>query len=137
MAVALPDSFPVILPYRYVEIEGASDLKKEDLTQLAFFNYFENDASSFTSSNDILNQVWDMCKYSQKATSFAGYYVDGDRERIPYEADAYLNQLSHYAVDNEYAIARKTIEYFMGNPTADKADSFHHHKGTDDSAGDA
>ena len=70
-----------------------------------------------TSSDSILNQVWELCKYSQKATSFAGYYVDGDRERIPYEADAYLNQLSHYSVDNEYAIARKTIEYFMDFPT--------------------
>ena len=117
MAVALPDSFPVILPFRYVEIEAENKLEAENLTQLAYFNYFENDASSFTSSNDILNQVWDMCKYSQKATSFAGYYVDGDRERIPYEADAYLNQLSHYSVDNEYAIARKTIEYFMVKPT--------------------
>ncbi|NQU55432.1 MAG: family 78 glycoside hydrolase catalytic domain [Bacteroidetes bacterium] len=116
-AVALPDSFPVIFPFRYVEIEGAKDLKAEDLTQLAYFNYFDNSSSSFKSSNEILNQVWDLCKYSIKATTFAGYYVDGDRERIPYEADAYLNQLSHYSVDNEYSIARKTIEYFMDFPT--------------------
>ncbi len=117
VAVALPDSFPVITPFRYVEIEGAEDLRAEDLTQVAYFTYFNDKASSFSCSNDILNQVWDLCKYSQKATSFAGYYVDGDRERIPYEADAYLNQLSHYSVDNEYAIARKTIEYFMDFPT--------------------
>ena len=44
-------------------------------------------------------------------------YVDGDRERIPYEADAYLNQLSHYTTDREYAMARRTIEYFMEHPT--------------------
>lgn len=117
VAVALPDSFPVITPFRYVEIEGAKNLQKSDLTQIAYFNYFDNKTSSFTSSDSILNQVWELCKYSQKATSFAGYYVDGDRERIPYEADAYLNQLSHYSVDNEYAIARKTIEYFMDFPT--------------------
>ena len=117
MAVALPDSFPVITPFRYIEVEGAGNLKADDLTQVAYFSYFDDNASSFTSSNDILNQVWDMCKYSIKATSFAGYYVDGDRERIPYEADAYLNQLSHYSVDNEYAMARKTIEYFMDYPT--------------------
>ncbi len=126
MAVALPDSFPVILPFRYVEISQDSDrdsdfpkseISAQDLTQIAYFNYFDDNTSSFTSSNDILNQVWDLCKYSQKATSFAGYYVDGDRERIPYEADAYLNQLSHYSVDNEYSIARKTIEYFMDFPT--------------------
>ncbi|HSO85100.1 MAG TPA: family 78 glycoside hydrolase catalytic domain, partial [Draconibacterium sp.] len=116
-AVALPDSFPVVTPFRYVEIEGANNLKSEDLTQIAYFNYFDNNTSSFTSSDTILNPVWDLCKYSQKATSFTGYYIDGDRERIPYEADAYLNQLSHYSVDNEYAIARKTIEYFMEFPT--------------------
>ncbi|HSM47924.1 MAG TPA: sulfatase/phosphatase domain-containing protein, partial [Draconibacterium sp.] len=126
-AVALPDTFPVILPFRYVEIEGAkdfdfpksklNDLKPEDLTQIAYFNYFDNNTSAFASSDTILNAVWEMCKYSQKATSFAGVYIDGDRERIPYEADAYLNQLSHYSVDNEYAIARRTIEYFMDFPT--------------------
>jgi arylsulfatase A-like enzyme len=116
-AVALPDSFPVIMPFRYAEIECEENLQAENLTQEAYFNYFEENSSSFTSSNDILNQVWEMCKYSQKATSFAGIYVDGDRERIPYEADAYLNQLSHYSVDNEYAIARRTIEYFMDYPT--------------------
>jgi arylsulfatase A-like enzyme len=127
VAVALPDSFPVITPFRYVEVERDRnldfpksrifELKADDLSQIAFFNYFDNTSSYFTSSDSILNQVWDLCKYSQKATSFAGYYVDGDRERIPYEADAYLNQLSHYSVDNEYAIARKTIEYFMDFPT--------------------
>ena len=116
-AVALPDSFPVVTPFRYVEIECDNQPKKEDLTQVAYFTYFDKNSSSFTSSDTILNQVWEMCKYSQKATSFTGLYIDGDRERIPYEADAYLNQLSHYSVDNEYAMARRTIEYFMKYPT--------------------
>ncbi len=114
IAVSMPDSFPVIFPFRYVEIEGASTvIDPANLQQEAYFNYFEEESSAFESSNDILNQVWDLCKYSMKATTFAGYYVDGDRERIPYEADAYINQLSHYGVDNEYAIGRKTIEYFF------------------------
>ncbi len=124
LAVALPDSFPVIMPFRYAEIERNSEspasefhLQPEDVTQVAYFNYFDETSSSFTSSDSILNQLWEMCKYTQKATTFAGYYVDGDRERIPYEADAYLNQLSHYSVDNEHAIARRTIEYFMEKPT--------------------
>src|SRR5690606_25058274 len=33
------------------------------------------------------------------------------------EADAYINQLSHYSVDNEYSMARNTIEYFIQHPT--------------------
>ena len=58
-----------------------------------------------------------MSKYSIKATSFTGLYVDGDRERIPYEADAYINQLGHYYTDREYSMARRTNEYFIKNPT--------------------
>jgi hypothetical protein len=117
-AVPLPDGFPTLVPYRYAEIEGfEGELKAEDFTQLAFHSYWDEEASSFKSNNDILNQVWDLSKYSIKATTFNGLYVDGDRERIPYEADAYLNQLSHYTTDREYAMARRTIEYFMKNPT--------------------
>ncbi len=117
-AIQLPDSFPVLMPFRYVEIEGAKEnLDANDFIQLFYHSYWEDDASFFTSSDSTLNAVWDLCKYSIKATTFAGLYVDGDRERIPYEADAYLNQLSHYTTDREYAIARKTIEYFMEHPT--------------------
>lgn len=119
LAIALPDSFPVLMPFRYVEVSGAgNNFDPSEMVQVAYFGYFDNSTSSFTSSDPILNQVWDLGKYSMKATSFAGYYVDGERERIPYEADAYLNQLSHYCVDNEYAIGRKTIEYFfVSKPT--------------------
>lgn len=117
-AVPLPDSFPVLIPFRYCEIENAAEpIHADALTQLAYFSYWENDQSYFHSSDTILNQIWDLCKYSIKATTFAGLYVDGERERIPYEADAYLNQLSHYCTDREYSNARQTIEYFMHHPT--------------------
>lgn len=118
LAVHLPDSIPVLMPFRYCEVAGAKEeLRRSDFTQLVYYTYWDEDASYFTSDNDILNQVWEMCRYTMKATSFAGLYVDGDRERIPYEADAYLQQLSHYATDREYAIGRRTIEYFMEYPT--------------------
>lgn len=117
-ALPLPEGFPVLMPFRYVEVQGAQEeITADNFKQLAHFSYWEEEASSFESSDDILNQVWDLCKYSIKATTFNGLYVDGDRERIPYEADAYLNQLSHYTTDREYAIARQTIEYFMEHPT--------------------
>jgi len=78
---------------------------------------FDESASRFNSSSPVLNDVWELCKYSIKATSFCGVYVDGDRERIPYEADAYINQLCHYCVDREYTMARHTHEYLMTHPT--------------------
>lgn len=117
-AVQLPDSFEVLLPFRYVEIEGAQQpIQQGDLRQKAYFHYFDDTLSHFSSSDTVLNQVWDICKYSMKATSFTGLYVDGDRERIPYEADAYINQLGHYCTDREYAMAKQTIEWFMKHPT--------------------
>ncbi|AUS06274.1 sulfatase-like hydrolase/transferase [Pseudotamlana carrageenivorans] len=117
-AIPLPDGFPPLVPFRYAEIEGAqSEIKMNLVKQLAFHTFWDEKASHFKSNNEILNQVWDLCKYSIKATTFNGLYVDGDRERIPYEADAYLNQLSHYTTDREYAMARRTIEYFMKHPT--------------------
>ncbi|MGV8878649.1 MAG: alpha-L-rhamnosidase C-terminal domain-containing protein [Sphingobacteriaceae bacterium] len=117
-AAQLPKSFPVLTPFRYVEISGNSQIiKREDVTQIRYHTYFDDLASAFHSSNNILNQVWDICKYTIKATSFTGLYMDGDRERIPYEGDAYLNQLSHYTTDRAYTIAKNSIEYFMQYPT--------------------
>ncbi|OAV43136.1 sulfatase-like hydrolase/transferase [Lewinella sp. 4G2] len=118
LAVHLPDSIPVLMPFRYCAVAGAGQgLSKTDFTQLVYTSFWDEDASYFTSDNSVLNQVWELCRYSMKATSFANLYVDGDRERIPYEADAYLQQLSHYSTDREYAIGRRTIEYFMEYPT--------------------
>ncbi len=117
-AVILPDTFGVIMPFRYCEIENfPGTLTSKNIIQKAYFWKFNPEVSLFRSSDTILNKVWELCKYSIKASSFAGFYIDGDRERIPYEADAYINQLSHYAVDNEYTLARRTCKHFITNPT--------------------
>jgi len=117
-AVILPDSFGVIMPFRYCELENLTIPLDKIVIQQKVYNYkFNDNASSFNCSDSLLNQIWDLCKYSIKATSFCGMYIDGDRERIPYEADAYINQLSHYCVDNEYTIARRTNQYFINTPT--------------------
>lgn len=117
-AVLVPDSFGVVMPFRYAEIDrAATTIDADDLRQEAYVYYFDEKESQFHSSDTLLNQIWDLCKYSIKMTSFSGLYVDGDRERIPYEADAYINQLGHYGTDEEYAMAKQTIEYFMEHPT--------------------
>jgi hypothetical protein len=117
-AVHLPDSFGVIMPFRYTEIKNARHpISSAEVRQKAYFHSFDESQSDFSCSDTVLNQVWNLCKYSIKATSFAGIYIDGDRERIPYEADAYINQLGHYCTDREYDMAQKTIVHFMSHPT--------------------
>lgn len=117
-AILLPDSMGVILPFRYAEIEKSPvELSTESVFQRVYSYYFDDQTSYFNSSDTLLNQIWEICKYSMKATSFTGLYIDGDRERIPYEGDAYINQLGHYCADREYSMARRTNEYFIHNPT--------------------
>jgi alpha-L-rhamnosidase len=118
IAVPMPKEYPVILPFKYATLLNKGIvIDPKDIYQSRYHVYWDESQSAFASNDTILNQVWDLCKYSIKATSFAGYYIDGDRERIPYEADAYLNQLSHYTTDKEYPLARRTIEWFFEYPT--------------------
>jgi hypothetical protein len=117
-AILMPEYIGEVTPFRYCELENYSEpLNKNQIVQETVFYPFDETESHFTSSDTVLNQVWDLCKYSIKATSFCGTYVDGDRERIPYEADAYINQLGHYGVAREYSMARYSEEYLINRPT--------------------
>ncbi len=117
-AILLPPEFGVVMPFRYVEVEECPYPVTDDtIRQIAVHYPFDMKASAFVSSDKVLDKVYSFSKYSIKATSFAGVYVDGDRERIPYEADAYFNQLCHYCVDREFMLARYSHEYLMLHPT--------------------
>ncbi|MBM3852195.1 MAG: alpha-L-rhamnosidase [Verrucomicrobia bacterium] len=114
-AILTPAEWGVLTPFRWIEIEGwPGELDRSQiLRRAAFASTWDDSAAHFSSSNELLDRVWELCRYSIKATTFAGLYVDGDRERIPYEADAYLNQLSHYAVDRDVQMARDTYDHLM------------------------
>lgn len=117
-AVLMPDYIGEVAPFRYCQIENyAGSVSAGDVVRLTVTYPFDTRASHFVSDNAALNEVWDMCRYTIEATSALGIYIDGDRERIPYEADAIINQLGHYAVDSEYAMARRSSEYLLQHPT--------------------
>lgn len=118
-AVLTPETWRPVMPFRWVEIEGvAADFPFELIRRRAAYSKtWNDDASAFDCSDETLNRLWDLCKYSIKATTFAGVYVDGDRERIPYEADAYLNQLSHYTTDDNVKMGARTFDWLMENGT--------------------
>ncbi|HLK61733.1 MAG TPA: family 78 glycoside hydrolase catalytic domain, partial [Chthonomonadaceae bacterium] len=114
----MPDAIGPVMPYRYVELENyPATPDKRAITQVTAHYPFDDEAAAFTSSDPRLNAVWDLCRYSMKATSCFGVYVDGDRERTPYEADAYINQLGHYGSDREFTLARYSLETLILEPT--------------------
>ncbi|NQW51507.1 MAG: hypothetical protein HQ465_09740, partial [Rhodospirillales bacterium] len=120
-AVTTPAEWGTLLPFRWVEVEGWPEDALVYLAQIrrqaAFARDWSDDSSAFACSNRLLNEIWELSRYSIKATTFAGIYVDGDRERIAYEADAYLNQISHQACDPDPALARATFDHLLERPT--------------------
>lgn len=113
----LPKHIMEVAPFRYAEIVAPpSPITAADVRQLALFYHFDDEAARFRCNDDALNKVWDLCKYTLKATSFLSLYSDGNRERMPYEADAYIQQLGHYCVDREYTIQRYTHHFLIYHP---------------------
>ncbi|NBP79459.1 hypothetical protein EBU58_01805, partial [bacterium] len=118
-AALTPSAWGSVMPFRWIEVEGVDDdFPFERIRRrAAFSSTWDDSAASFACSEPLLNEIWELCRYSIKATTFAGVYVDGDRERIPYEGDAYLNQLSHFATDTDVTMARRTFDWLMENGT--------------------
>ena len=113
-----PASIGNVMPFRYVEVLNSPvALTAAAASQVAVTYPFDPASSSFSSSNANLDAIWNLAKHTIFATTFAGLYLDGDRERTPYEADATIHQLGHYAVDRQFAIARASHEYLLTHPT--------------------
>lgn len=114
--VKMPVEIGEVTPFRYAEIEGLGP-ESIALSRLFVHAPFDDTAGDFACSDDGLNAVWDLCKHTIKATTAFGVYIDGERERIPYEADAYINMLSHYACDLDPRVARATVDHLLAHPT--------------------
>jgi hypothetical protein len=114
----LPYNINGVIPFKFVEVsEGCNESIESSLQQIALTYTFKNNSSYFKSDNNTLNEVYDLSKHTIKATSFAGLYIDGYRELKPYEADSFINQLGHYAIDSDYLLARETQEFLLSNGT--------------------
>ena len=108
----LPAACPSeIAPFRYAEINHYYG--KATVRRRVYFDDFDDDAAFFESSDGNLNKVWEFCKYSMKAPSCFGIYVDGERERQAFEGDCYINALGAYCSGGGYEIARRTLEFMI------------------------
>ena len=111
----MPPEDNEIMPFRYAEVCGeAANIR---CSREAFYGNFNDEAADFKSSDPALNTLWDFCKYSIKATNAFDCFVDGHRERLPYEGDTYINQLGYFCCDNDYDKARRTIDHLLTYPT--------------------
>jgi len=106
----MPLQMPEVIPFRYCVIKAIPGLKINHIVQKALYVEFNPNASSFTCSDDRLNQIYELCKYSTISNTFNGDYANSERERMMYEADCYIQQMCHYAIDRDFATARYSAE---------------------------
>ncbi|PJJ81146.1 alpha-L-rhamnosidase [Salinibacterium amurskyense] len=104
--------------FRYLEILDAPEpVTAENLQALALVYPFNEEASTFTSSDDNLNQVYSLSKNSIEALN-ANFYTDSwTRERINYEADGYLQLKSSLYLMEDLSLGRYSMDYFANNRT--------------------
>lgn len=118
----MPSGRPA-MPFRYLEIDGwRGSLNPGEIVLEAVV---ANEAMatgriSFTGNSETarkLNRLMELGEHTMEATSFMGIFVDGDRERIPYEADGLINQLGWYVTTGDWKVPRRTIEALLRQPS--------------------
>ena len=114
----MPEHMPEVIPFRYCEIVCENEsISLTSAKQMALTTLFDEEASSFSSDIKLLNDVYNLCQYSVIANTFNGDYAASQRERMMYEADAYIHQMGHYAVDREFSVARFSLKNMIYHAT--------------------
>ncbi len=114
----MPEHMPEVIPFRYCEIVCEDEpISLTSAKQMALTTLFDEEASSFSSDMNLLNDVYNLCQYSVIANTFNGDYAASQRERMMYEADAYIHQMGHYAVDREFSVARYSLKNMIFHAT--------------------
>ena len=110
--------FGRVMPFRWLEVVAAPfEIKLDNVRQVPVHYPYDMAESSFKCDSDALNRVYGFCKHSIRATTYMGMFVDGDRERLPYEADSFITQLSTYAITADDTLVRRTIEHLSTHTT--------------------
>ncbi|KFI50316.1 family 78 glycoside hydrolase catalytic domain [Bifidobacterium biavatii] len=71
----------------------------------------------FTSSDPQLDAVWRLSAHTIAAFNGNIYADSWTRERAPYEADAWIQQRAHLALDSAPSLGRYTVDYLIANRT--------------------
>lgn len=104
--------------FRYAEIIGwHGKLSSENIRAIAVNMPFNDKDSKFSCSSPKLENVWNLCKNTIKYTTMDVYQDCPSRERIAYEADSYINMLTHFSVEGNTTTAKRTFAYLLKHPT--------------------
>lgn len=104
--------------FRYVDLYCENiKFSKDNIKGRAIRQAFDDAESEFVSSNQLLNDIYGLCKYTIKATNQNLYVDSQSRERGAYEGDLWINMMASYAFEDKYSLARVSLEYLEENRT--------------------
>lgn len=99
--------------FRYAEIISDSDCIDVDSVYMIVRHHpFDDDAHSFNCSNELLNDIWDMCAHGVKIGTQEFYLDCPSREKGQYLGDFMVTGLSHMYLTGDYKMYRKTLMEF-------------------------
>ena len=104
--------------FRYVTIYGyPGSLTESEISGIQTGVVDGGETASFSSDQQLLNQIFDLTNYSYQATAADTISDSITRERRPYEGDNLVTQDLAYSVSEDYLTARNTWNYLLANPT--------------------
>jgi len=80
------------------------------------YPWYEED-SSFSSSNDTLNAVYNLCRYTVHSAALDTYTDSNTRERTPYEADGIIAATGRIMVQRDVLFPRHSHSFVLEHPT--------------------
>lgn len=110
--------------FRYVELYHSPPIHREDVHMLVRTLYSEKDdrKSYFSSSSHILNEIWELCKYTMKVGTEEQYFDCPTRERGQYIGDGYIEVLTNFYTYGQVQLTAKFLknisqdQIVTGNP---------------------
>ena len=110
--------FGTVMPFRWLEVAASPfPLTAENVRQVPIHYPYDLEEEAFDCDSSELVRVHDFCKHSVAATTYTGKFIDGDRERLPYEADSFITQLSTYAMTSDDTLVRRMADYLATHTT--------------------
>lgn len=104
--------------FRYLELRFPDGRPEIAEIKAAALRYrFDRDAAAFSSDDPVLDRVWRLSADTIEALNVNLYVDSWTRERLPYEADAYLQQRAHLSLDRDPALARYSVDFTLANRT--------------------
>jgi alpha-L-rhamnosidase len=102
--------------FRYAElIDYPEKLTPDKIKIIARNNPFDERNACFSSSEETLNDVWEICKHGLKLCTQDVYVDCPTREKAQYAGDLYIQGRASYLIAGEYILQKHALDNFFNS----------------------